>query len=298
MTNKMTYKNIHQTLRPGTWVKSAIMVVFGVLLTRYLVGSGRVRANLTFGPIIFFLLALSGMFSVLVLGIVEKPEKKLRDAQIYLIIGGVSYLLAFGLSIYHSARYDLGIIPVLAVLLIGAFEDLIIFYGKKWKFRSLIPSLWNSFLPAFGFFYGALIGGVIIPIYVYLIFFAIFSLQLSKDIVKKYERYKSDKGTEDTEGEAEEEDVAFIDLIGSKNLQKGLVALLYFSMFCIVIPEFLSLPNTYLYLFGMALVLVLLEIAALLMYKVDLGVEYKKKFSILLKCGIFAQYLMVFLGCI
>ena len=288
MTMKMTYKNIHQTIRPGTWVKSAIMVAFGILLTRYLVGSGRVRANLIFGPAIFFLLAMSGMFSVLAFRIVEEPEKKLKDAQLYVIIYGVSYIISFGFSIYHSARYDLGFIPILAVLLIGAVEAVIIINGKKWKYSSLIHPLWNSFLPAFGFFYGAMIGGVILPVYVYLLFFAIFSLQLSKDFVKKYKTYISKK----------EGDVTFIDILGSQRLQMGIVILLLLSMICILIPEFLTIPNWFLFLFGMLLELVLLGIAAVLIFKFDLGAKYKKGINILLKFGICIQYLTVFLGCI
>ncbi|MHA1520788.1 MAG: hypothetical protein ACTSVZ_03970 [Promethearchaeota archaeon] len=284
----MKHNNIHQTIRPGTWVKSSIMVVFGIALTRYLVGVGRVKANLIFGPGIFFLLAMSGMFCALVLRIVEKPEKNLKDSKIYLIVCGISFFTAFGLSIYHSARYDLGFLPVIAVILLGAFEGLTIIYGKKWKYRSLIHPLWVSILPAFGFFYGALIGGVILPVYVYLLFFAIFSLQLTKDIVKKYKTYISNK----------EGDVAFIDLIGSQKIKKGALLLLFLSMICILIPEFLNLPNTFLFLFGMLLELVLLGIATIMIFKADLGDRYRKGINVLLKFGILIQYLTFFLGSI
>lgn len=284
----MKYKIIHQTIRPGTWVKSAIMVVFGILLTKNLVGMGRVSANLISGPIIFFLLAMSSMFSVLVLRVVENPEKNLEDAKIYVIISGISYVASLGFVIYHSVKYDLGVLPVLAVILIGIVEILIIIYGKTWKYQSLIHPLWNSFLPAFGFFYGVMIGGVSLPIFVYLLFFAIFSLQLSKDIVKKYKTYSANK----------EGDAAFIDQIGSQNIQKGIIGLLIISMVCLLIPEFLNLPNSFLFLYGMLFELVLLGIAALLIFKLDLGERYRKIITILLKFGIFIQYVTFFLGSI
>ena len=282
----MKYKKIHQTIRPGTWVKSAIMVFFGIMLTRFLLGGGRVKANLTFGPLTFFFLALSGMFSVLVLRVVDNPEKTLKDAQIYVIVSGISYVVALGHSIYHSVSYNLGVIPVLAVMLLGIVECGIIIYGKTWKYNSFIHPLWNSFLPAFGFFYGAMIGGVTLPFYVYLLFLAIFALQLANDIVKNYKAYHEDK-----EGGA-----AFMDQIGSQKIQKGTMGLLGISMICMLISEFLNLPNTFLFLFGMLLDLVLLGIAAGLIFKVDLGEHYKESINILLKFGIFVQYLTFFLG--
>jgi 4-hydroxybenzoate polyprenyltransferase len=262
------------------------MVFFGIMLTRYLLGGGRVKANLTFGPLIFFLLAMSGMFSVLVLRVLDNQEKKLKEAQKYLIIGGIAYVIAFGLSIYHSVKYDLGFIPILTVILIGGIEGGIILYGKTWKYQSLIHPLWNSFLPAFGFFYGAMISGVVLPVYVYLLFLTVFVLQLAKDIVKKYKTYQENKGG----------DAAFIDQIGSQKIQKGIISLLLFSMVCLLIPEFLNLPNSFLFLYGMLFELVLLGFAAVLIFKVDLGEHYKKIINILLKFGIFVQYLTFFLG--
>ena len=282
----MEYKTFHNTIRPGTWVKSAIMVVFGILLTRYLVGAGRVRANLIFGPLIFFFMAISGTFSSLILRIVGKPDAKFKEALKYLIISGVTFIVAAILSIYHAIRYGLGFIPIFTVLLIGVIESMIINYGKTWKYQSLLQPLWNSILPAFGLLYGASLGGVILPAFVYLLVLATFGLQFSKDVIKKFKLLPT----------AHEDDAKFIAQLGSHRLQAHIMIYLAVSIICMVISEFLTLFNPFLYLFGMLVTTLLMAIAILVIWKIDLGEKYKMTVNSLLKTAILFQYITFVIG--
>ncbi|UYP46920.1 hypothetical protein NEF87_003205 [Candidatus Lokiarchaeum ossiferum] len=282
----MEYKTFHNTIRPGTWVKSAIMVVFGIILTRYLVGAGRVRANLIFGPLIFFLVAISGTFSSLILRIVGKPEAKFKEAIQYLIVSGVAFIAAITFSIVHAIRYNLGFIPIFTVLLVGVIESMIINYGKTWKYQSLLQPLWNSILPAFGLLYGASLGGVIIPAFVYLLVLATFGLQFSKDVIKKFKLLPT----------AHEDDAKFIAQLGPHRLQVHVMIYLAVSIVCMVVTEFLNLPNPFLFLFGMLITVLLMAIAILVIWKIDLGEKYKMTVNSLLKTAILFQYLTLFLG--
>ncbi len=285
----MNYKTFHNTIRPGSWFKSALMVVLGILLTRYfVVGSGRVRANLIFGPLIFFLVTISGTFSSLVLRIVGKPEAKFKEATHYLIISGTAYISALGLSIYHAIRYQLGFIPVFTVLLIGVIESMIINYGKTWKYQTLIQPLWNSILPAFGFLYGATLGGVTLPAFAYLLVLPIFGLQFSKDVIKKFKLLPTDQ-----------DDVAkFIVQLGPNKLQTHVMIYLGVSILCMVITEFIGLPNPFLYLFGMLATVGVMLIAILVIWRIDLGEKYRMTVNSLLKTAILLQYVTLLLGSI
>jgi len=174
-------KKIGNALRDfwETSIKGMIIVVFGLYLTRFNVGTGRYETNILFGAIAYLFLARSGLLMVKYLQ--NSDEKTSLHAFIMSII---MYAIGFTVTLINMAVFNLDILILIPLIVIGGlWIGLSLFASKKDKSEIVIKILMClSF--SLGLIYGASLNLVIFPIYVLFFFFTFFFLQLSREYIK------------------------------------------------------------------------------------------------------------------
>jgi len=277
---KIKRKNYVYGMKPYGWIKGSVLTFFGILLTRWDIGQGRVTFNIYFGLPIYCLIASSVMIVSLILKI-EDNERGKRAIKKLEISSAILYCLAFGTAIYHTIYYNLDVLNLFLLALIGVALVLSIYYGKDWNGKDLLANVLISAGISLGIIYGAAINSFMIPILIYVFFSAIFFLQLSKDLInesKNEERYK-DAGA------------------SSLALKLGMTKALNFSIYLDIgviiliilpiIPNFLYIPSELFYMISMIVTVIILGIAVILTFLMKSGKVYYKIVKLMLKISVF-----------
>lgn len=288
MVIKIRLKTYIGTLKPVNWIKGSFMVLFGILHTRFGIGVGRITNNIYFGLPIYFLVVISGM---LIVWAIRNSNRAIEEKKTYVkkigIVAFIFYFVALGLSIFHTVLYNLSFLNVLILVSIGIIWILTFRYGLNWNKKGLLMNILISFSFSFGIIYGAALNTLIFPSLIFLFFFGIFSLQISKDIISDSKRIK----------EGENENFMYIPI--SKGIQKAhkisvlseILALLF-----LVIPLFLDLINKTFYLFFMLPSVGLIAVAVILHLFMSIEKTYYRIIKILLRIGIFFAFIALLLG--
>ncbi len=287
----MNRKDYIYGMKVFNWIKGGVLAFIGTLITRWGIGVGRFTTNIYFGMPIYFLITCSGMLVALILKIEESSdERKTLKSKKLEISSAVLYVAAFITSIVHTIYYNLVVLNVFLLGIIGVVWFLSIFYGKIWYRKILLANILISLSFSFGIIYGAAINSSIIPFSIFIFFGAIFLLQFSKDLInesknkEKYERagaisLASSLGVEKTQR------ISFVlDLV---------VILLIILPF---IPNFVYILSLIFYMIPVTIIVILLGIAMLLTYKMKTEKTYYRTIKILLRFGMFFLYIGLILA--
>ncbi len=285
----MNRKDYIYGMKIFNWIKGGVLAFIGTLISRWGIGVGRFNINIYFGIPIYFLISCSGMLVALILKIEESPnERKALKSKKLEISSAVIYVIAFITSIVHTIYYNLEVLNVFLLAIIGVVWFLSVFYGRSWNRKTLLANILISLSFSFGIIYGAAINSSIIPFSIFIFFGAIFLLQFSKDLInesKNKEKYTragvfslaTILGVERTRK------VSFIlDLV---------VVLLLILPF---IPDFVYLLSILFYMIPVIITVILLGIAMFLTYKMKAEKTYYRTIKILLRIGMF----LIFTGLI
>ncbi len=279
----MDVKYIIRTLKPINWLKGLLMLIIGLMNSRLVIGIGRFIANLIFGPLIYFLIIVSGFLLVLFIKISQKdsPRDK-KNNKIIQIMTIVLYFTAYIVCLFHTILYNLSILVPILIALLGVIWLISIYYGKDWEKRSILNTVIVSLLVSFGLIYGAAVNDINIPVSLYFFFLALFSLQFSKDIIKSYKK---------KEGEERIDYKEFAASVGAHMTKQIAIGLNLIVIICLLIPMLTGLYNGFLYFFPMIINVILLAMACIIILKADLEKSYKKSIPFLLRTGIFLEFL-------
>ncbi|MFX1590315.1 MAG: hypothetical protein ACFFC1_19455, partial [Promethearchaeota archaeon] len=153
----MKIKEIIFNLKPVNWIKGILMVLIGILNTRYTIGIGRVAFNIFLGLPTYFLLSISLMLTVLILKISsESDQKTLKNVRRIGLILGIAYFISYSLSIYYVIVLNLNYLSLFLVAVIGVCLILSIYYKRNWKKKSLLIHFIESLSFSFGIIYGVI----------------------------------------------------------------------------------------------------------------------------------------------
>ena len=287
---KIKRKEYVYGMKPYGWIKGSVLTFFGILLTRWDIGHGRVTFNIYFGLPIYFLIASSVMLISLILKFeaIEREKPVIRKLE---ISSGILYCLAFGTAIYHTVYYSIDVLNLFILALIGVVLILSIFYGKDWKSRNLLANMLISLGISLGIIYGASLNGFLIPLSIYVFFGAVLFLQFSKDLInesKNEERYKSAGACSIflTFGQKKTHAISFY-------LDIGVIILIILP----IIPNFLEIPSILLYTIPMILTVIIIGIAAILTFLMKSDKTYYRVIKSLLKIGMFFFFVILFFAC-
>ena len=284
----MNKKEIFRTLKPFNWITASILTLFGIFNSRMEIGMGRVTINMYIGVPTYFLVALSGMLLSLWLhSLDEGTTNESKNLHLILIFCCVFYSFAFVLAIIHSIIYDIGVFNIITIIFIGIIWILTVYYGKKMENRSTLVIVISSFSFSFGFFYGATLNRWNIPFYIILFFIAGFSLQFSKDVIRSFKIRKNEEGAQIN---------ALIKIYGPLKTQRNAFFSQIVTIICVILPIFLNIYNSTLYLIPMLIVIICVGIAAFLTYTLKLEEKYNPVIMILLRLSVFIAFLMYLLG--
>ena len=192
---KISIKNDIIDLKPVIWIKAIFMVIIGLETTRVGIGIGRVNINIYFGSFIFALIAISGIFVVFLLKDKDRDKnaRRVSDHKLVITFTAVFYGLAFGLAIYHTIAYNLESLNLYLLAFVGIFWFLTLYYGRDWKYKGILRNVIISISFSFGLIYGASLNYTLIPAIIYLYFGAVFSLQISKDLINDCKHSERDE---------------------------------------------------------------------------------------------------------
>jgi 4-hydroxybenzoate polyprenyltransferase len=288
MVIKIRLKTYIGTLKPVNWIKGSFMVLFGILHTRFGIGVGRITNNIYFGLPIYFLVVISGM---LIVWAIRNSNRAIEENKTYVkkigIVAFIFYFVALGLSIFHTVLYNLSFLNVLILVSTGIIWILTFRYGLNWNKKGLLMNILISFSFSFGIIYGAALNTLIFPGLIFLFFFGIFSLQISKDIISDSKRIK------------ENENETFMYIPVSIEIQKAhkismlseILAILF-----LIISIFLNLINKTFYLFFILPSVSIIAIAAILHLFMSIEKTYYRIIKILLRFGMFFAFTALLLG--
>ena len=284
----MNKKEIWMSLKPFNWLTAAILTLLGIFNTRMGIGMGRVTMNMFIGIPTYFSIAISGMLIALWLKSLDEADvSKSKDNRNILIISSIFYTISLGVAIFHSVVYGVGVFNLILIILIGITWFFVIFYEKKMKNRSFLIILINGFTFSFGFYYGAALNTWFVPFYIYLFLIASFSLQLSKDVIRSFKVRKNQEN---------EKPNALIELFGPIKTRRIALIVQILSIICIIIPIFLNIYNSTLYLIPMLIVVLFIGIAFILTLILKLDEKYNPVIMILLRTGVFVTFILFLLA--
>ena len=275
-------------LKPVNWLKASMMVLIGIINTRFGVGVGRVNTNIFFGMPIFFLVAISGMLVVLALKNVD--EDAARRKKTYRKIGissAVFFLVAFGLSLFHTFFYNLDILNVFLLAFLGIFGFVSFYYGKEWDKRGFLANFIIGLSFSFGIIYGAALNGIDIPIFIYLFFGAAFLLQFSKDLMNDSKFIERD--------EREGFKSFAISLGTRKAMLISLISEILTILFLVlpIIPGFQGIFNPFLYTIPMILTVSIIGIAVVFTALIKEERTYYRIVKIILRIAMFLLFVVL-----
>ena len=289
MVIKIRRKDYVYGMKPYGWIKGSVLTFLGLLLTRWGIGSGRVTFNIYFGLPIYFLIASSTLLVSLVLKI--DSEGRLQHAIKKLeISSAVLFCLAFGTAIYHTLYYNLELLNLFILALIGVLLILSTAFGVSWKHKSLLANLLISLGISLGIIYGAALNRTFILISVFLFFGTVFLLQFSKDLInesKNEEKYKS----------AGVNSLALT--IGARKTQTLSLSLDIIVIMFIILPIILNstlIHSVLLYTLSMIITVIIIGLAAILTFLMKAEKTYYRLVKNLLKIGMFLVFTTIFLA--
>lgn len=249
-------------------LKGTILVIMGILLTRYDLGVGFLTINTLFGMFSYFLIAVSGL--ILIRNIRWKKDQNReilnprRDILFFLIL----FLLGFNLLLVYCFLYYFNFIILIFTAFIGIFWVLIWFNAEKERENSYVLNIFNSLIFALGLFFGALLNTYLTPLYIYYFFISILFLQLAREITKDLVR---DIGTIEAQfkvksaKELKKSMLRQDDLLGSKSKMIFLFGLI--SLVFILLPLISTIANPIMYLYPLAFTIILIAAILYLSFK-------------------------------
>lgn len=275
----MKFKDGFEILRPVNDIMGSLTVIIGILNTRGGILFETLLLNIILGALTYFFMAGSGMVINDIYDIeidkINRPERPIPRGAITLtqakyLFAGV-LILGLTFSIIHSIILNLGFLNVIIAIIFGFIGWIYAKWGKKSGFFGNIL-VGISF--SIGLIYGAILNGLVVPIYIYYFFLACFFGLLSREIIK---------GCEDIEGDKEE---------GVKTLaiQIGIKKSTYFSMsFAVlaiifyILPIFTNIINRLLFSVSMIFGIGVIFYAVVLMLRKNLEKKVFSKISLLIK---------------
>lgn len=270
-------------LKPFNWLKGSFMVLIGLLVTRWEIGVGRFTINIYYGLPIYFLIAISGMLIVLAFKVLDVGIEEKRKAQIkrIKIISAVCFLIAFGLSLFHTINYNLCISNTYFLAGFGILLFLSIQYGSDKGWKPGLGSFIMSLIPSYGILYGAALNGFPLSISIFVFFGIIFYLQTSKDIINECKFIERDKRDGFN---------SFAIDLGEKRAQRLSFIADIITIILLILP---SIPNLFdilseiLYTIPMIVAVILIGIAAFLTFRMNANRTYYRSTKILLRFAMF-----------
>ena len=276
-------------MKPYGWIKGSVLTFLGLLLTRWGIGNGRVTFNIYFGLPIYFLIASSTLLVSLVLKI--NDEERLHQAIKKIeISSAILFSLAFGTSIYQTLYYNLELLNLFILAIIGVLLILSTSFGRDWKHKSFLANILISLAISLGIIYGASLNITFMPISVFLFFGTVFILQFSKDLInesKNEEKYKT----------AGVNSLALT--LGARKTQmmsfSSDVIVILFIILPIVLDSTL-IHSVLLYTLSMIIVVIIIGLAATLTFLMRAEKTYYRLVKNLLKVGMFFVFTTIFLA--
>jgi 4-hydroxybenzoate polyprenyltransferase len=276
-------------MKPYGWIKGSVLTFLGLLLTRWGIGNGRVTFNIYFGLPIYFLIASSTVLVSLVLkiGNEERSRQAIKKLNISIIF---MFSLGFGTSIYYTILYNLGLLNLFILAIIGAVLILSAFFGRDWSYKSYLANILISLAISLGLIYGAALNTMMIPLSVFLFFGIIFLLQFSKDLInesKNEEKYKN----------AGADSLALT--LGAKKTQiisftSDLIIILF--MILPIILNSALIHSLLLYIVSMIITVIIIGLATALTFLMKAEKTYYRLVKNLLKLGMFFVFTSIFLA--
>ena len=265
-------------------IKGSILVLIGIFNSRNGIGIEIFTNNLIYGPLGFLFLALSGIMIIKLLQILNNPsyKGKISKKGISMIIGTL-YIIGFILIIANIAEnmiiYYFNIPLILFTVFIGIFWILLGFFGfKKTKVIIYINILIVTLSFSIGLIYGVILNKFIIPVYIYSFFFSISFLQMSRELIKRFNNK-----------ERIEEYMLFPNTVNDRKILKASLIFQFSALIFLVLPIFMKVIISYLILFLMILGLITISLASFLTLASLLEKEIYKKISLILKIGILLE---------
>jgi 4-hydroxybenzoate polyprenyltransferase len=289
MVIKIRRKDYVYGMKPYGWIKGSVLTFLGLLLTRWGIGNGRVTFNIYFGLPIYFLIASSTLLVSLVLKI-EDEERLQQAIKKIEISSAILFSLAFGTAIYHTLFYNLELLNLFILAIIGALLILSTFFGKNWKHKSFLANVLIGLAISLGIIYGAALNRTFIPISVFLFFGTVFLLQFSKDLInesKNEEKYKT----------ARVNSLALI--LGPRKTQiislSSEIIVILFIILTIVLNSTL-IHSVFLYILSMIITAIIIGLAAILTFLMKAEKTYYRLVKNLLRVGMFFVFATIFLA--
>ena len=262
------------------------MVIIGLETTRFGIGIGRVNTNIYYGSFIFVLIAISGMLIVFILNHKERDDKTRRFSDLKLIITFCAFFygLAFSFAIYHTIAYNFESLNLYLLTFIGIFWFLTLYYGRDWKYKGVLRNIIISISFSFGLIYGASLNYTPIPAIIYLYFGAVFSLQISKDLINDCKHIDRDD---------KERLNSITSIIGEEKAQKLSFILDILVILFLIIPMFPGFPNIFvqsLYIYVILAAIIFVGIAAFLSFRMNNERKFYRIVKIFLRCAMFLAF--------
>lgn len=274
------------------WFKGTIFLIIGILNSRFDVGYNWFIDNLIWGPIIYFMLIVSGMLVVLYLKIPEENTgRKINKKNVIKIISIVLFLTAYAISSVYVFYFDRDLLTLIILSVIGLGLGASFLYGDQWEKKSILNMILIGFIISFGILYGALLNAISIPIYLYIFFLGAFTLQFSKEILKSCKRVIEERTRE---GKSQ----LFAEIVSLENAQKIVLILQALTIVFLILPMILEIYNSFLYLIPMIICAILVGIAAIFNLIYDFENGYKGRIFILLRVGMLFMILAFFFASI
>lgn len=277
----------YNAIRPGTWVKAALLTFLGVFLTRLSIGIGWLKWNMILGPISILCMAVCWLLWTTL--ILHRIDEDIGYTKIRVVEGVAIFfnLLALGIYLYQLIVYNIGIFPLFLLLIATVFPGIFVLFKKEGKADILIHPLAVSLILMIGILYGGSLNFNFPPLYLLLIGIGIGSLQFLKELIKALRLAPMSDNNRYQH---------LIHYIGPKKVQTTIKVLEISVIICLGVVSFFPLPNQFLYVLTWGLIALIMVGAVIISFQKNLE---KKKYHILhvlVKISIFLVFVMLFLG--
>lgn len=259
------------------WFKGAILVIIGLLHSRFDVGFNWFLDNLVLGPIVYFLIMVSGMLVTLALKMPQEESKStFQRRDVVKMASVIIFLITYGIISYYVYFYERTVLILVLLGIIGFWWGLTLLYGADWEYKDILRIFIIGFSLSFGIIYAALLNDLSIPGYLYFFVLGTFTLQFTKDILK------SCKVTAEIRGESENYK-SLANTFTIHKTQNIALVLQALTILFLTLPFIAGLYNYFLYLFPMIIASIFIGISIVLNLIYDLEDEYNGKVFILLR---------------
>lgn len=282
-----SFKLIYNTLRPGTWIKSTLMIALAIFISRFSIGIGWFRANLIFGSISIFLFSMACMLTLLVIQSRRDEGINIKKMQLLKIVALILYAATLGLNLYQIIVWNVGIFSLIFLVAVVGIGLFLLFKPPQKEGFTVFHPIAVAILPFIAILYGGMLNFPFPPFYLWIIALGIFALQFAKELNKKAP-LNSSKPYQDVH--------LLVDHLGSKKFFQFILGFEFVGSLLLGLPIFLPIPNSFLYLWGWLLVLLFTGLSLTFTYRMDEKLKNVKKVNAFLKLSLFFSYFMVFLG--